>query len=86
MENNVLGEFGESTLFYEEIYFGGIWIGTFLGFYSLVHVELLRRGGLCVRLGGILLGRSPVNVNGRGFTPKDNLQRADRRAKGEGFD
>jgi hypothetical protein len=49
MEINVLEEFGESALFYEEIYFGGIWIGTFLGFYSLVHVGLVRRGAyVCV--------------------------------------
>jgi hypothetical protein len=47
MEVFVLEEFERFTLIYEEKYFGGIWIGVFLGFWARVHVRLLRRGDHC---------------------------------------
>jgi hypothetical protein len=45
MENVVLGEFWDFVLNYEENKFGGIWIWVFLGFCSMFHVGLVRRGG-----------------------------------------
>jgi hypothetical protein len=39
-----LGEFSGFTLIYEENLFGGIEIWVFLGFWSVIHVGLLRWG------------------------------------------
>jgi hypothetical protein len=44
MEFNVLEEFSDSTLIYEENVFGGIGFSVFWGFWSGFHVALLRRG------------------------------------------
>jgi hypothetical protein len=69
-----LGEFSGSTLNCEGNLFGGIKIWAFLGFCSVVHVGLLRRGGPMLRIWGNLSvfgGVFPCNVCMGG--PKDNV-------------
>jgi hypothetical protein len=56
MEEIVLGEFWEITLFYEENLFGGIGNGGFLMVCSGSHVVLLRRGDNAVHLEEFNLG------------------------------
>jgi hypothetical protein len=55
MDFNVLGEFGEFTLFYEENYFGGIQIYSFLRIWAGSHVSPLRRGTNGVHFGNLLV-------------------------------
>jgi hypothetical protein len=49
----LLGEFRGFTLNCEENSFGGIEIWELFGVWAWVHVDVLRRGGLCVHFGGI---------------------------------
>jgi hypothetical protein len=48
VEKLVLEEISDFTLNYEEKLNGGISNWTFFGFYSGIHVRLLRRGDTCV--------------------------------------
>jgi uncharacterized membrane protein len=50
---NVLGEFSDFTLNYEENYVGGIEIGCFLKIWVVFHVDLVRRGVNSVLFVGI---------------------------------
>jgi hypothetical protein len=69
MELNVLGEFGDLTLFCEENSIGGIWICCFLEFWAGVRVRLLRRGGIVCSF--CAFGRALLCVAWVDLWPKD---------------
>jgi hypothetical protein len=64
MDKCVLGEFNGFVLNCEGNLFGGIQIWEFLRFYSGIHVESLRRGGIGVVLGEFGLGGGGVSCPG----------------------
>jgi hypothetical protein len=80
LEKLVLGEFRESTLFYEENFIGGIYFGRFWGVCSWFHVGALRRGdNLCYsfvleefELGILVVFNSKNNRYWRGSFTKNN--------------
>jgi hypothetical protein len=53
VKNYVLGEFYDFTLNCEENNLGEFKLAIFFGVWSGIHVALMRRGGPCMRFGGI---------------------------------